>query len=69
MTLVMIENVVSPVMAKTSDTVNQSEAKAVVEKFIARISMVSNFKDWRNAKIGKVIIVYDVDGSKSAYIF
>ena len=67
--LVMLRSVVSPVMAKTSDAVNQSEAKAVVEKFIARISMVSNFKDWKNAKIGKVIVAYDVDESKSAYIF
>ncbi len=57
--LVMLESVMSPAMARTSDMVNQSEAKAVVEKFIARISIVSNFKDWRNAKIGKVIVAYD----------
>jgi hypothetical protein len=65
----MFGSVVSLSMAMTSNTVSQKEAKSVAKKFIARISATEDFKDWKNAEIGKIVTAYDVDESRTAYIF
>jgi len=53
----------------TSDAVNLNEARNVAEKFAAKISTTEDFKEWKDAKIGKVVTCYDVDESRSAYVF
>jgi len=52
-----------------SDTASLDEAKNVAKKFIAKISTIKDFKEWKNAKVKKIITCYDVDDSKSAYVF
>jgi hypothetical protein len=65
--LVVFGSVVSLSMAM-ANTVSQNEAKLVAKKFIARISAIEDFKDWKDAKIGKIVTAYDVDESRTAYI-
>ncbi len=65
--LVMLGSVTMPAMAAET-TVSLPEAKIVAEKFIARLSTFGEFKDWRNVKIGNVVVTYDINDNKSAYI-
>ena len=67
--LVMLGIVAGTAMASTPYMVDQSEAKAVVNKFIAKISTTDEFRDWKDAKISRVIVAYDIDESPSAYVF
>ena len=53
----------------TNDAVSLDEAKSVVEKFAAKISTTNDFREWKDAKIGKAVTCYDVDENKSAYVF
>lgn len=52
----------------TLDIADQGEVKAVVNKFIARISTTDDFRDWKDARIGKTTPVYDVNENITAYI-
>lgn len=66
--LVMLSSITNPAFAMTLDIADQGEAKAVVSKFIARISTTDDFRDWKDARIGKTTPVYGVNENITAYI-
>ena len=67
--LVMVGALAGTAIASTPYTVDQSEAKTIVNKFVAKISTTNEFRDWKNAKICRVVVAYGIDERPSAYIF
>ncbi len=65
--LVFVVTGATPVMA-VKTTVSLSEAKIVAEKFVSGISAHNDFKNWKNAKVGRIVKVYNIDETESAYI-
>lgn len=60
--LVIFICAVSPVMAKNSANTD------IAMKFVQRISEIQEFNEWKNATIGKILELYDLDESVNAYI-